>query len=116
MEIYKEIILAIIAFALLCALIGLYITLRVWSIWRHTDINLIRAKVFLKKDFLNKNFIFVFLVGALVSLHVIFEFMEFYGTIPSVVLPFWDLVYIIEISTVLILLVILAYEWFKIIK
>ena len=94
------------------ALIGLYIVIRVWGKWRQLDIEAIRGRVFLNKKFLERNWIYVFLTGATVTLH------QFIGVVqPSIFISNNGMLYAFSETfefLTLVFLVILAYEWYRV--
>ncbi|MCX9085291.1 MAG: hypothetical protein OIN87_10915 [Candidatus Methanoperedens sp.] len=112
-----EIQTVIILMAIFLAAVGLYISIISWHTWRRLDDKLIGAKAFLNKKFLNRNFIFVFITGALVGLHTLLEFFEIFYY-PSILIPFAKgirLFYFITLMLSMILLVVLAYNWCRLI-
>lgn len=100
--------------SLLFALIGFYMVIRVWTIWRKLDIETIRGRVFLNKKFLERNWKYVFLTGAAVTLHQ-FIVLAWSSNLISINGPMWVLSEILETLS-LVFLVILAYEWFKVLN
>lgn len=99
--------------SVLLGVLGLYLVISIWMKWRYMDIDLIKARVFLNKDFLVKNWQYTFLTGASQVSHQFLDFIvsldyltssTFVGQISS----------ILEFM-VLVFLVILAYEWYKMI-
>jgi hypothetical protein len=97
----------------LIGVIGLYFVIKIWKKWQHIDIDLIKARVFLNKNFLVKNWQYTFLTGASQAAHQFLDFIvsldyltnsSFLGQISS----------ILEFM-VLVFLVVLAYEWYKMI-
>ncbi len=100
------------ASSIILALIGFVIVLRIWMRWKNVDKDVLKARVFLDKMFLEKNWIYVFLTGASISIHQSLEFMmasnyilNDWAELSSEILEFLALVF----------LIILAYEWFKLI-
>lgn len=99
--------------SILLALIGLYFVICVWLKWKNIDMEVLKARVFLNKKFLERSWIYVFLAGASLTAHqtigVVVEFGLIQGSelihLVSELLEFITLAF----------LVILAYEWFKVI-
>ncbi len=96
--------------SIIFALIGLYFVMRIWMKWKNIDKDVFKARVFLDKNFLEKNWILVFLSGASLTIHQSLGFIKFsnyfiseLSETLSAALEFLALVF----------LVILAYEWFK---
>lgn len=100
--------------SLLVGLIGLYFAIGIWKKWQYIDIDLLKARVFLNKNFLAKNLKYTFLSGASQAAH------QFLDLIIS--LNYLTRTFLVEqISTILELmalgfLVILAYEWHRMIN
>ena len=97
----------------LIGVIGLYLVMKIWKKWQHIDLDLIKARVFLNRNFLVKNWQYTFLTGASQAAHQFLDFIasldyltnsSFVGQISS----------ILEFM-VLVFLVVLAYEWYKMI-
>lgn len=91
-------------------LIGLYFVIKIWIKWQKMDINIIKARVFLNRKFLIKNWQYIFISGASQVTH---QFLNF-----SVSLNYVGKTVLIEtISSFLELmalgfLVLLAFEWY----
>ena len=112
-----EVQVVILITAVFMAIIGLFLTIISWFSWRYIDDDFIRAKAFLNKEFLNRNFILVFIAGAFVGLHTLLEFIEIWGY-PSELIPFAKeirLFYFLTLTISMILLVVLAYCWYKLV-
>ncbi len=95
------------------AVTGLYFVVRIWLKWKNTDMDVLKARVFLNKKFLEKNWIYVFLSGASLATH---QSIDFLLSINYITGTGWidRLSEFLEL-TALVFLVILAYEWFRII-
>lgn len=91
------------------ALIGLYFVVRIWMKWKDMDTDVLKARAFLNKEFLVKNWRYVFLSGASLTSHQVIKFLFASNYIESNL--FIQLSYVLEFMSVLFL-VILAYEWF----
>jgi hypothetical protein len=95
--------------------INVYFSIIAWLSWKRTDDGVIRAKSFLSKDFLNRNFILVFLTGASFGLHTFLEFIETFEY-PEAWTQFAQQIRIISFLTLtasMLLLVLLEYYWCK---
>lgn len=104
--------LILAAISVVLALLGLYIVIRIWLKWRKLDIEVIKGRVFLNKKFLEKNWLYVFLAGAALTLHQSIELVRSSNLISDN-----GLLYVLSeifLSLTLVFLVILAYEWFRI--
>lgn len=115
---FKELQVAILGITLLIALIGLYLSILSWSSWRHMDDDVLRARAFLTRKFLTRNFILVFVSGAFMGLHTVLEFFEVFGH-PSALMRFVQEIrinYFLTLTFSMFLLVLLAYYWSKLIS
>lgn len=107
---FLDLILA--AFSVVIAIIGLFIVIRIWDKWKKLSIEVIKGRVFLNKQFLERNWTYIFLTGAILSIHQFLEIARFLKLISnggilhglSEILEFLAMVF----------LVILAYEWFRV--
>jgi len=90
-------------------LIGLYFVIKIWTKWQKMDIDIIKARVFLNRKFLIKNWQYIFLSGASLVMH---QFLDL-----SVSINYLDNTLLIETLSsftdlmALCFLVLLAYEW-----
>ncbi len=97
--------------SVLLAFVGLYFVMRVWLKWKNIDMEVLKARVFLNKKFLERNWRYVFLAGASISGHQAIGLLSSYGGIEMEGLLLFS--EILEFSS-LVFIVILAYEWFNI--
>lgn len=113
-----ELQVVILAITVLIAIIGLYFSIKAWSSWVRVDDEIIRARAFLTRQFLNRNFMLIFITGAFVGLHTILEFIEIFGY-PSALMQFAQeirILYFLTLTISMLLLVILAYYWCKLVS
>lgn len=98
--------------SILLALVGLYFVIRIWLKWGNIEMEVLKARIFLNKKFLERNWIYVFLAGASLAVHQAVRLLVKFNFIVET-----DLIYLVseifEFAT-LAFLVILAYEWFKV--
>jgi hypothetical protein len=102
------------AFSVILALIGLYIVTRIWVRWEKLNFEVIKARVFLNKKFLEKNWVYVFLTGAAVSLHQSLELAKSFKLISETGLLYSFSEILAFLS--MVFLVALAYEWLKMVS
>lgn len=96
--------------SIIAALIGLYFVARIWLKWKHIEIDVLKARVFLNKGFITKNWVYTFLSGASLTSH---EFMNFLQSLNYISSTGWiDLLSNVLELMALVFLVILAHEWF----
>lgn len=99
--------------SIILALIGFFLVVRIWMKWKNLDKNVLKARVFLDKMFLERNWLYVFLTGASISIHKAIELLM----ASDYILNDWveSLSEIFEFLS-LVFLIILAYEWFRLIS
>lgn len=104
--------------AILSAIIGIYFVIRSWILWTHTPDDIRRAKVFLTRKFLYRNFMINVIVLILVAIHIFLEFLVEYG-FPSYFARFKLLMSVLYISLLSISMILLAtqsYHWFTLLS
>lgn len=108
-----EINVILIAFSLIFAGVSAYFSFRSWRCWKISDLDVIKARVFLDKSFLDNNFklslAVVWTMGGLVSLHSIMEYAELTG---STWYGFYN-VYYAALPVAMLSLMLVTYLWFK---
>jgi len=99
--------------SIVLALIGLFFVIQNWRVWKKIGLDIIKAKAFLNKEFLEWNWVCIVVVGALIIIRRLFRFYELMtdGTISP------ELKVILDILGffVILLLVLIAYQWYKLI-
>ena len=95
------------------ALAGLFFVLKIWMVWKRVDKEVLKARVFLNHDFLEKNWIYVFMAGAFIAVRRVIQLQELLGFSVNSgwVTYLYDLVGVI----VTVLLVMLAYYWYRLV-
>ncbi|VVB89894.1 Uncharacterised protein [uncultured archaeon] len=114
MDMEQEAIAIFTGVAILFAIIGIYFVIRAWILWTRTPNDVLRAKAFITKQFLHRNFILIFILIVLVAIHTFLEFFVIYGY-PLYLARFEHLMsifYLSLLSVSMILLAILAYYWY----
>jgi hypothetical protein len=114
MNMEQEAIAIFTGVAILFAIIGIYFVIRAWILWARTPDDVLRAKAFLTKQFLNRNFILIFILIIIVVIHTFLEFFVIYGY-PLYLARFERLMsmfYLSSLSFLMLLLAILAYYWY----
>lgn len=101
--------------SIIFALIGLYFVVRIWMKWQNLNKDLLKARVFLNTKFLEKNWMYVFFSGAFLTTHQSIEFLR-YSSYISINYIIIELLSEIFEFIALVFLIILAYEWFKLIR
>ncbi len=108
----NEIRIILVGSSVLTALIGLFLVIKICMVWNRVDLNVLKARVFLDNTFLVKNWIFVFLAGAFISLRRVVQLLELLG---SPVISTSSFLFDLSGLAVIILLVLLAYYWYRIV-
>lgn len=99
--------------SVITALAGLFFVLRIWTVWKRVDKDVLKARVFLDRDFLEKNWIYVFLAGAFIAIRRVMQLLELLGF--SVSSGWVTYLYDIMGIIVIVMLVMLAYYWYKLV-
>ncbi len=93
--------------------VGLFFVLKIWLVWKKVDMNVLKARVFLDQNFLIRNWVFIFITGALIVLRRILELSELLDK--NLLAPEMNIIFNLMGLAVIALLVILAYYWYKLI-
>jgi len=93
------------------AFIGLFFVLKIWLVWKRVDRTVLKARVFLDEEFLVRNWIYIFIVGAFIVLRRILQLLILLG-IP-IQSPEETILSDVMGLAVVALLVLLAYYWYK---
>lgn len=93
--------------SVILALIGLYIVVLIWIKWRNTDMDILKARVFLNRKFLENNWWYVFLAGASLTAHQSLDFLVQLNFIRGDII--FSLSKLLEFM-VLVFLVVFAYD------
>jgi len=100
--------------SIIVGLIGLFMVIMNWKKWKKTSMNIIKAKVFLDKKFLEKIWFYVVGAGALITFRRIYRYLEL--TTDWNVNGNVEALFDIMGFFVILLLVLVAYEWYKLIQ
>ena len=98
-----------LAFSLIVASIGVYFSLKSWARLKQIELDILKARIFLDKSFVYTNFKLTLVVIGLVTLHMIMEYTELEGALPSVLHPIYYSVFPIAI----LILVRMIYMWYS---
>ena len=100
--------------SLVIALMGLYFVIENWRIWKKLGLDIIKAKAFLNKEFLERNWLCIVVAGGLIMTRRIYRTLELTteGIVTShLIEAIFDIIGLF----VIVLLVIMAYQWYKLI-
>ena len=98
--------------SIILAFMGLYFVIRIWLKWKNIDMEVLKAKVFLNKKFLERNWLYVFLAGASLTSHQVIGLLVSLDCLEERNIIF-HISETLEFAS-LAFLIILAYEWFKV--
>ncbi len=97
---------------MIVACIGVYFSLKSWEHLKKSDLNILKARVFLDKSFLYNNFKLTLVVIGLVTFHIIMEITELGGTLPPELHP----VYYGVFPVVILILVQIIFMWYRLLN
>ena len=106
---YLTIQLAFVIFAI----INLYLFINIWKIWKNIEIDTIKARVFLNKNFVQRNWLYVFFSSASMLFHQLIDHLTTLNYLSNELVN--DLSEIIELMA-FVFLIILTYEWYKVLQ
>ncbi len=110
----KAINIILVACSVIAGFIGFFFVLKIWLVWKHVDMSVLKARVFLDPEFLIRNWIFVFIIGAFIVFRRIVQLFDLlnYQMPNSGMTIIFDLIGL----AVVVLLVILAYYWYELVN
>ena len=100
--------------SIILAIIGLYLVYKNWLVWKKTSLNIIKARAFLNKEFLERNWFFIVVAGGLIALRRVYRCIEL--SRDSTINDPMEVLFDILGFVVIFLLVLMAYQWYKIIQ
>ncbi len=107
--IQTEIYYISLVFSLIVAAIGVYFSLKSWERLKKSELDILKARVFLDKSFVSNNFKLTLVVIGLVTFHMIMEITELEGALPAILHP----VYYGVFPVVILILVQMIYMWYR---
>jgi len=112
-NIYYSISLIINLISILLALMGFYFVYKNWCIWKIARFEILKARAFLNKGFFEKNWLYLVIAGGLIMIRRIYRFFEL--TFKFEGHPEIDVFFDIIGSIVILTLVLMAYQWYKLV-
>lgn len=100
--------------SIILGLVGLFLIVKNWLVWRETGLHIIKARAFLDKKFLDKNWFYLVLVGGIIMSRRVYRYIEIYSN-GSIEVGVTELIFDFLGFFVILILVIMAYQWYKII-
>lgn len=109
----RELNILLVGASVIVSFIGLFFVLKICIVWGSVDKGVLKARVFLSKNFLMKNWIYVFLAGAFIAMRRIIQLLDLLEfPVKSRGMDYlFDLMGLIVIS----LLVMLAFQWYRLV-
>ncbi len=99
--------------SVIAAFAGLYFVLKIWMVWKQVDMNVLKARVFLDDRFLVRNWMYIFIAGAFIALIRVLQLLSLSGV--WIEGPGEAIILDIMGLAVIILLVLLASQWYKLV-
>lgn len=96
--------------SIVLGLTGLYFVIKIWTKWQKMDINIIKARVFLNRKFLIKNWQYTFISGASQATHQFLDLSLSFNYVSKTLLIETISLFLELIA--LGFLVLLAFEWY----
>ncbi|MBW6517350.1 MAG: hypothetical protein K0A89_02465 [ANME-2 cluster archaeon] len=115
LETYHLLSLTFNILSIILGLLGLVFVVKNWIVWQKTSVDIIKARAFLDKRFLERNWLYLVIVGGIIifrrmyRLAVLYQYKFVYMGPGEVVFDFLGFV-------VIFILVTMAYQWYKIIQ
>ena len=100
-------------FSVLVSFIGLFFVVKIWLVWKRVDMNILKARVFLDEKFLIKNWVYIFITGALIVFRRILQLLDLNDITTQN--PAWSILFDITGFVIVVLLVLIAYHWYKLV-
>ncbi|MCG7848945.1 MAG: hypothetical protein MIO93_07170 [ANME-2 cluster archaeon] len=115
METYHLLSLAFNVASIILGLLGLFLVIKNWLVWKEKSLDVIKARAFLDKKFLEKNWIYLVLVGGIIMSRRVYRYIELNsnGYVEHGVI---ELLFDFLGFFVILILVVMAYQWYKIIQ
>jgi uncharacterized membrane protein len=113
-DIFNTISIIVNLASIVLALIGLFFVIGNWQVWKRIGSDIIKAKAFLNKDFLEWNWIGIVVVGALIVTRRVFRFFELM-TDEVMMSHKIEVIFDVIGFLVIFLLFLIAYQWYKLI-
>lgn len=109
----KIINIILLTCSVLVSFIGLFFVLKIWLVWNRVDRDILKARVFLDEKFLVRNWVYIFITGALIVFRRILQLLNSIGITMqnSAESILFDLLGLVVVA----LLVLLAYHWCKLV-
>lgn len=99
--------------SVIVAFIGLYFVVKIWLVWKRVDMNVLKARVFLDDRFLARNWMYIFIAGAFTALMRVLQLLSLSGV--WIEGPGEAIISDLMGLAVVILLVLLASHWYKLV-
>jgi hypothetical protein len=107
--IQAEIYYISLIFSLILSAIGVYFSLKSWARLKKSELDTLKARVFLDKSFVYTNFKLTLVVIGLVTFHMIMEITELEGILPPELHP----VYYGVFPVIILILGLMIFMWYR---
>ena len=114
LDTYYFLSLAFNCASIILGLLGLFLVIKNWQVWRETNLDVIKARAFLDKKFLNKNWFYLVLVGGIIMSRRVYRYLELSSN-ESVEVGVTELLFDFLGFFVIFILVTMAFHWYQII-
>ena len=117
---YENVTTYVSGITVIFGIFGIFLFVKLLSSLKKVNVETLKARVFLAKDFVIKNVVIIFIVGILIAIHNFIEYLGlghpefYYGTIAANYPT--RLFAVTELFVAILLVDWLMYKWIKIIK
>jgi hypothetical protein len=99
--------------SIIVAIIGAFFVFKIWRVWKRLDKNLLKTMVFLDKNFLVRNWIYLLVAGTFIALRRVIQFLELLGF--PIQSKAEAIIFDLMGLAIMALLVQLGYYWYRLI-
>lgn len=101
--------------SIILGLFGLSFVMKNWLLWQKTSMDIIKARAFLDKKFLEQNWLCLVVVGGIIMFRRMYRYAELHQY-TSVYMGAGEVLFDFLGFVVIFILVTMAYQWYKIIR
>lgn len=105
-----------ISIGFILAGIGAFFAFRCLILWRRISITGVSVEVSKDRSFLSNNLRLVLTIGGLAGLHIFFEMIEQFLTLPASIWKIFYFVYYLDLVLMMFVLLILAIVWYRLLS
>ncbi|MCL7413295.1 MAG: hypothetical protein M8353_06725 [ANME-2 cluster archaeon] len=115
MEIYQSLSMTFNILSIILGLFGLLFVIKNWIVWQKTSLEIIKARAFLDKKFIERNWIYLVIVGGIIVFRRMYRYAEL-SQYKSAYMGANEVLFDFSGFVVIFILVTMAYQWYKIIQ